>query len=47
VEGFHRVRLNNVSNPDVAPTIAAILGVEMKAAKGHPIQTLLDQAKHQ
>jgi predicted AlkP superfamily pyrophosphatase or phosphodiesterase len=31
------VRLNAISNLDVAPTIAALLGLEMKQAKGHAI----------
>jgi predicted AlkP superfamily pyrophosphatase or phosphodiesterase len=31
------LRLNSISNLDVAPTIAALLGLEMKQAKGHAI----------
>jgi predicted AlkP superfamily pyrophosphatase or phosphodiesterase len=31
------VRLNSISNLDVAPTIAALLGLEMKQAQGHAI----------
>ena len=31
------VRLNSISNLDVAPTIAALLGLEMKQAQGHEI----------
>jgi predicted AlkP superfamily pyrophosphatase or phosphodiesterase len=31
------VHLNSISNLDVAPTIAALLGLEMKQAKGHAI----------
>jgi len=31
------VRLGNISNLDVAPTIAALLGLNMKSAKGHPL----------
>jgi predicted AlkP superfamily pyrophosphatase or phosphodiesterase len=34
-------RLGKISNLDVAPTIAAILGLEMKMTKGHAIQGLL------
>lgn len=37
------VRLNGISNLDVAPTIAALLGLEMKQAKGHAIPEI---AKH-
>ena len=37
------VRLNSISNLDVAPTIAALLGLEMKQAKGHAIREI---AKH-
>jgi len=31
------VRLNSISNLDVAPTIAGLLGLEMKQAQGHAI----------
>jgi predicted AlkP superfamily pyrophosphatase or phosphodiesterase len=31
------VRLNSISNLDVAPTVAALLGLEMKQAQGHAI----------
>jgi predicted AlkP superfamily pyrophosphatase or phosphodiesterase len=37
------LRLNSISNLDVAPTIAALLGLEMKQAKGHAIPQI---AKH-
>ncbi len=37
------VDLGNISNVDVAPTIAALLGLEMKQAKGHAI---LEIVKH-
>lgn len=36
------VRLTQVSNVDVAPTIAALLGLEMKSASGHPIREILE-----
>jgi predicted AlkP superfamily pyrophosphatase or phosphodiesterase len=35
------VRLGNISNLDVAPTVAALLGVEMKGAKGHAIEQIV------
>jgi predicted AlkP superfamily pyrophosphatase or phosphodiesterase len=37
------LRLDSISNLDVAPTIAALLGLEMKQAKGHAIPEI---AKH-
>ena len=37
------VRLNSISNLDVAPTIAALLGLEMKQAKGHAIPEIATQ----
>jgi len=36
--------LGSISNLDVAPTIAAILGLEMKQAKGHAIQQIVNSA---
>jgi predicted AlkP superfamily pyrophosphatase or phosphodiesterase len=38
------VRLNSISNLDVAPTIAALLGLEMKQVKGHPIREIVQPA---
>ena len=35
------VHLNSISNLDVAPTIAALLGLEMKQSKGHAIQQIV------
>lgn len=35
------VRLNSFSNLDVAPTIAALLGLELKHAKGHAIEQIV------
>jgi len=35
------VRLDKISNLDVAPTIAAILGIDMKTAKGHALKGIL------
>jgi len=35
------VRINSISNLDVAPTIAALLGLEMKQAKGHAIPEII------
>jgi predicted AlkP superfamily pyrophosphatase or phosphodiesterase len=35
------IRLNSISNLDVAPTIAALLGFEMKHAKGHAIEQIV------
>jgi predicted AlkP superfamily pyrophosphatase or phosphodiesterase len=37
------LRLNSISNLDVAPTIAALLGLEMKQAKGHVIPEIAKQ----
>lgn len=31
------IQLGTISNLDVAPTVAALLGIEMKHAKGHAI----------
>jgi predicted AlkP superfamily pyrophosphatase or phosphodiesterase len=36
------VRLAKISNLDVAPTIAALLGVEMKHITGHVISEIVD-----
>jgi len=35
------IRLPSISNLDVAPTIAALLGLEMKQAKGHAIREIV------
>jgi predicted AlkP superfamily pyrophosphatase or phosphodiesterase len=35
------VRLDHISNLDVAPTIAALLGVEMTNVTGHPLRKIL------
>jgi hypothetical protein len=35
------VQLGNITNLDVAPTIAAMLGLEMKHVQGHAIQQLV------
>lgn len=35
------VQLGVISNLDVAPTIAALLGIEMKRAKGHAIDKIV------
>jgi predicted AlkP superfamily pyrophosphatase or phosphodiesterase len=35
------LRLNSIANLDVAPTIAALLGLEMKQAKGHVIEEIV------
>jgi len=35
------IRLGKISNLDVAPTIAALLGIEMKGAKGHAIEQIV------
>ncbi len=37
------VRLDKISNLDVAPTIAAILGIDMKTAKGHALKEILSR----
>jgi predicted AlkP superfamily pyrophosphatase or phosphodiesterase len=36
------VRIDSISNLDVAPTIAVLLGLEMKNVKGHAIQPIVD-----
>jgi predicted AlkP superfamily pyrophosphatase or phosphodiesterase len=38
------VRLDSTSNLDIAPTVAALLGVEMKRAKGHAISAIVNGA---
>lgn len=35
------IQLGYISNLDVAPTIAALLGIEMKGAKGHAIEQIV------
>lgn len=35
------VQLGNISNLDVAPTIAALLGIKMNGAKGHAIEQIV------
>jgi predicted AlkP superfamily pyrophosphatase or phosphodiesterase len=35
------VRLDRISNLDVAPTIATLLGVELKSVTGHPLDKVL------
>ena len=34
------IQLGDISNLDVAPTVAALLGIEMKRAKGHAIEQI-------
>jgi predicted AlkP superfamily pyrophosphatase or phosphodiesterase len=36
------VRLSQVSNVDIAPTIAALLGLDMNSASGHTIREILE-----
>jgi len=36
------IRLGSISNLDVAPTIAALLGLEMKNVVGHPLREIVD-----
>jgi predicted AlkP superfamily pyrophosphatase or phosphodiesterase len=38
------VRLKSISNLDVAPTIAALLGLDMKQVNGHPIREIVEQS---
>ena len=38
------VRLDHISNLDVAPTIAALLGIEMRNVTGHPLREILSDA---
>ena len=37
------VRLDSISNLDIAPTVAALLGLEMKNVSGHPIGEIVKQ----
>jgi arylsulfatase A-like enzyme len=37
-----QVRLGTISNLDVAPTIAALLGIDMKHVRGHAIREIFD-----
>ena len=39
------IRLNTISNLDVAPTIAALLGLKIKQAKGHAIREIVPWIK--
>jgi len=41
------IRLDGISNLDVAPTIAALLGLEMRNVKGNAIQAIVDFAARQ
>ena len=41
------IHLGSISNLDVAPTIAAMLGLEIKQAKGHTIQALIKKGPAQ
>jgi predicted AlkP superfamily pyrophosphatase or phosphodiesterase len=41
------IQLDSILNLDVAPTIAALLGLEMKNVKGHAIQQIVDFNSHQ
>lgn len=41
------VQLDSISNLDVAPTIAELLGVEMKQVIGHPIREIVKQSATQ
>jgi predicted AlkP superfamily pyrophosphatase or phosphodiesterase len=40
------VQLGSISNLDVAPTIAVLLGLEMKQAKGHAIEQVVKYSAH-
>ncbi|WP_263355686.1 alkaline phosphatase family protein [Acidicapsa ligni] len=37
--------LDHISNLDIAPTISALLGLEMKAVTGHPLQEILSDPR--
>jgi hypothetical protein len=41
------VSLGKITNLDVAPTIAALLGLEMKQAKGHVIERIVTSSSRQ
>jgi hypothetical protein len=36
------VQLESIPNLDVAPTLAVLLGIEMKNVKGHAIRQIVD-----
>jgi predicted AlkP superfamily pyrophosphatase or phosphodiesterase len=38
------IRLESISNLDVAPTIAALLGLDMKQVGGHPIPEIIKRS---
>jgi len=40
------VQLGTITNLDVAPTIAALLGLEMKQGKGHAIEQIVKSDRH-
>ena len=40
------IHLDNIPNLDVAPTIAALLGLEMKKVKGHAIPQIVEFNAH-
>jgi predicted AlkP superfamily pyrophosphatase or phosphodiesterase len=35
------IQLRDISNVDVAPTVAALLGIKMSAVKGHAIEQIV------
>jgi len=41
----HGIQLDRISNLDVAPTIAALLGIEMKNIAGHSLSKILSDAQ--
>ena len=41
----HGIQLDRISNLDVAPTIATLLGIEMKNVAGHPLSKILTDAQ--
>jgi predicted AlkP superfamily pyrophosphatase or phosphodiesterase len=38
------IQLGNISNVDVAPTVAALLGIKMSAVKGHAIEQIVKRS---
>jgi arylsulfatase A-like enzyme len=38
------IQLGSISNVDVAPTVAALLGIKMNAVKGHAIEQIVKRS---
>ena len=40
------IQIGTISNLDIAPTVAALLGIEMKHAKGHALAQIVKPDAH-